>query len=128
MLKTNNPWNIKLLLVLVFIITTQISCSEFNTSNKSPSETTGMFNHELSHYEGKALNELLSDSKVDLLRYVCEDEPVGKLRSVILIFENNVKIRAHFNSFQYVKQFSEKRDWDFSLLKKETVSKYSIAN
>lgn len=82
-----------------------------------------MFDHELAYYKNKPLHDLLDDSRVKLSRYTYSTEPPGVLNSVYLDFENNHTMMVHFAYLKYVKDFSIKCDWDFSLIQKEIISK-----
>ena len=76
----------------------------------------------------QTFNEYLSD---DFLKSYKEwfpvDEPPGKLFAIILSYSEEVWVEIIFTDILHQKKFSEKRKWNFSLLKKEKIAsiKYS---
>jgi hypothetical protein len=97
-----------------------VGCSS-KTSTAMP-DSSSMFKHELSFYNGKPLGVLMNEADVKLVRHTYSTEPPGRLSSVYLVFENKVTIRVSFSSFKYVSPLNLNEDWDFELLKKEIVS------
>jgi hypothetical protein len=119
---------INIVLILIVLLYFGTSCAEMNHNKENLPEQKKRFKHELSYYTGRPLDELLNESNYSLVQYIYEDEPVGKLVSVILVFSDGYELRATFGSLKYVKIFSESRKWDFSLVRKEIIYKYSVPN
>jgi len=85
-------------------------------------------NEKPNNYIGNSLAEYLSNELLKkYTNWLPVDHPPGKLQAIILSYSEEVWVELIFTDILYQKKFSEKRKWDFSLLKKEKIYKINYS-
>ena len=71
-------------------------------------------------------NYLKSNYIKDFRQYIFIDEKPGLLKSINLIYENDLSIEVEVHNYSFLNPFDEKRKWDINLFKKEKISSIRI--
>lgn len=79
--------------------------------------------YELQDYLNKPVSDLLENKKYSkYTEWYWIDEPPMKLKGAVFYYPNGVSIEVYINTYNYVKHYDHKRNWNFDDFKKENIS------